>query len=250
MRFPFIICMRDTVMAPCNYRLCYNDQWKRGYRFLEKGDRAFPFAGECPAPVFMGVGESVRSHIVLAGGPFPEKEMMRTISDFASEASLNGFALTVRSVFGSERAVIEGVLRTDGRVRVVLTSGLDVFMRSYGNLLSRILISGGEVLSPFEPGVRPTPESKAFTDSLVAFTGDMIAFGMSKRERNCAVETLDRGGDVFLHRSALSSVYGRRLAAEGAPVIDSFTAYMTQKDIAPEGYLFRDAEGRLSFLKL
>ena len=48
MRFPFIICMRDTVMAPCNYRLCYNDQWKRGYRFLEKGDRAFPFAGECP----------------------------------------------------------------------------------------------------------------------------------------------------------------------------------------------------------
>ena len=176
--------------------------------------------------------------------------MMRTISDFASEASLNGFSITIRSVFGSERAVVEGLFRTGGCARVILTSGLDVFLRSYGDLLSRILISGGEVLSPFEPGVKASYESKTFTDSLVAHAGDTIAFRMSKREKACAVETLDRGGEVYLHRSALISSYGRRLAMEGARVIDSFTEYMAYKGLDPRGYLFRDEKGSLSFLKL
>lgn len=243
--------MRDSiVITPCNYKLCYSDQWKRNYRFLERGDRGYPFSEECPAGVFMGVGDDVRSTVAVIGAPFPDRAMMRTVSDFASDACLNGFALTIRSVNGTERSVLEGVLRTGGSARVILTAGLDVFMRSYGDLLSRILISGGEVLSPFEPDVSPSLETKSFTDSLVALTGDTIAFTMSRREKNCAIETLDRGGEVYLHRSALLSSYGRRLAMEGARVIDSFTHYMEYKGIAPRGYLFRDASDGLSFLKL
>ena len=242
--------MRDIVISPCNYRLCYKDQWKRNYRFLEKGERGYPFSSECPAEVFMGVGDDVRSAILLTGAPYPDRVLMKTISDFASEAALSGFAVTTRSVFGSERAVVEGVLRTGGSVRVILTSGLDVFMRSFGDLLSRILISGGQVLSAFEPGIKPSYDTKSFTDSIAALTGDTICFSMSKREKNCAVETLDRGGEVFLHRSALLSSYGRRLAMEGAPVIDSFTHYLVHKGIGPRGYLFRTSSDALSFLKL
>ena len=238
----------DTLKS-CNYRECYKKQFAQGISFIEKGEVNFPkLSDECE--VFMTLGNSCRSEIAFIGKDFPCDEDKNAICTYTSEACLNGYIVTLRSLFGSTYSALNGAFIAGGRVRVIADMGLSLALKKYRYLVSSVLINDGQILSPFEPDIASSRETARLCDSLIESIPLIVFFSFTKREYILACNALDRGNDIVIHRNALKYKYARRLVVEGAIVTDSFSDLLIRCGKTPNGYLYFDKDKNPIFLKI
>lgn len=238
------------ILKQCNYQEVYKRELKQGISIIEKGEKTFPDFNSEESEVFMSIGETVNSSIAFIGSAYPNEYEKELIKLYSAEALLNGYPVTIRSLFGSENSVLSGALISNGSIRVILDMGLGVALKKYKQILSLIVLNSGQILSPFESNEEYSYETKRYCDTLISNLPLLVFFSLSKREYELALLALDKGNDIVLHRNSLKDKRARRLVAEGALVTDSFQDLLRMCSLEPKGYLYKDKEQNLLFFKV
>ncbi len=155
----------------------------------------------------------------------------------ALEASLDGYQVVSEAYDEGSYSVLRGTEDGGGHLHLVLSSPLSFFRTRHNARMRRILHSGGSVMSTALPSARDAAIwlSSRLSDAAVA------AVGCSETPLRLMA---DEGKDTAILRSSLATLPGRRLAAEGCPVVDSFSAFRFQ----PSSIVHPDPSGPWSFL--
>ena len=236
-----------------NYPLSEERCWNEGVDFIERGEEGYPFCFDGAPDVISALGPPFFPSLAIISATGYEEDRVPAWR-LALECALNGIDFSTNySAQGIERVLCEGAEEADGRVLVMLPGGMESFLDNRKRL-SRILLSGGAIVSPFSTSEPISFKNHLYNRALLAHSRSAILLRMRRSEYNFAISLLDNGGNLYLHRMALKDSYGRYLASEGAPVIDSVQQIME----SPKGYLYEDREGDylfdnsppLSFLKL
>ena len=243
----------EDLLYSSNYPLSEKRSWNSGVGFYERGEEGYPFDFEASPDVLSALGHPFFPSLAIISMQ-GEDEDRYAAWRLGLECALNGISFSTNySARGVERVLCEGALEASGRINLLLPGGIENFLDNRKRL-SRILLSDGCILSPFRTELPISWKNHLYNRSLLAHSSCALLLRMRRSEYDFAVEVLDNGGSLFLHRLALKDRYGRNLAMEGAPVIDSVVQILS----APVGYLHESAGGEfqfenyppLSFLKL
>lgn len=152
-----------------------------------------------------------------------EKRYERNIIKSALEASMHGYDILTNGCFRARRALNLPVLYVGGRMDVVVHPSLECLR--IDDCERYVLLSAGSFISFTDSSTYSSLSLKESALRMLDFSDKMIFIG--KVHPYLASEALDRGMDVAVMRDFLYEKSVRRLASEGAAVIDTFSSWLS-----------------------
>lgn len=142
----------------------------------------------------------------------------------AVEAVRHGYDIVTNGRYKARRALSFPVLAAEGRMHVVFSPSLSNVRISLEE--QYVLLSGGSFIS-FTDSKTDDGESLIENSVKMLSFSDKIIF-IGRAVPYLAREALDRGMEIALLRDFLYDRDTRRLALEGASVIDTFSSWLTE----------------------
>ena len=183
--------------------------------------------------VFCGTLPRRPSVLITSDAPFHSFQERRDLYVSALEASLSGFDVVTVARRGGMLSVMRGCTDSCGRLHLVSVSTMREMKTRFRRQTETAVGSGGSVIAPEDGGETEAAEAAVSLCCAVITTG---------RGRIMTL-ALDRGREVALLRSSLSSQAGRDAAAEGCPVIDTFSSFLA----LPSVYAYPSEHGQYGF---
>lgn len=177
---------------------------------------------------YVGSLDNIKPCIALIGDYICDDVFSYPAFEFSADLALNGVSIITGSGKGIEEAVRKGATVSNNDYFIALSEGILGFKARLGIVFSQDVSSKGNFLSlssPFEKGSKEGVKRKIYLlstlcEALVVFYSEKNRFIM-----DIVSDALNIGKDVFLHSSALSSKYGRKLMDDGIPVIDGISHF-------------------------
>lgn len=186
--------------------------------------------------------------VALVGTRFPSAAAFVQARRLGSEFAAAGVPVISGLARGTDAAAQEGCAASGGRTYAVLGSGCDaVYPVRNSSLAARIVDCGGGLISEYPPGDGPQKWHFPARNRIIAGLARAVVV-VEAPERSGALITADfalqDGRDLYVGSQGLGSARGagtRRLAADGAPVLDSATALLEDWGYPSTG--LHDSEG-------
>lgn len=206
----------------------------RGWLWIRLGDSGYPerLVQIVQAPYMLFVRGALPAAgtrmAAMVGTRNPGMDAWKAARRVARELSEAGVCVVSGLALGIDRAAHLGALDNGGKTVAVLGSGIDaIYPRAHLGLASRILESGGAIVSEYPPGTPPRPFRFPERNRIIAGLCPVVAVAQAPA-RSGALITADialrEGRDVVVLSEGLEGERGeggRRLAEEGAPVCGS-----------------------------
>ncbi len=181
---------------------------------------------------------------IFIASAYKSSRTLRSLYMTAFEAVRNGYSVLFIPFSESAEAIESGVLDASGPINYILPSGLGKTSR---RMLYKAMITSGSAISAEEDEKKITAETVKRAKNAGAMISDAIiaADDMLGRKGYSGYidNALDMGISVAVLRDALTSVKLREYAASGAPVIGTFSDFLS----LPKCYLYRADDGTYSF---
>ena len=190
------------------------------------GERRFLYHGTLPRARCVLISSEARFH--------SEQERLSLYLS-ALEAALAGCEVMTIARRGGMFSIIKGVEDGQGRLHSVSSSSMELVERRFSERALMVLGTGGSLMAAEDDGAG----EDAAIEAALSFSSVLITTGRGR----LMTSALDHGIDVAVLRSSLSSEAGREAARDGAPVIDTFSSFMS----LPSLYAYRSADGRYGF---
>ncbi len=171
-----------------------------------------------------------------------EKWQEKAVIKSAVEAVRHGYTIISNGIYRARRALNMPVLKTEGRIRVVLYPSLDEY-RIRGEELY-VLLSGGSFLSFSESSDFDYSDFKNCSIKMLSLSDKIIFAGPVPSY--LADAALDRGMDIAVLKDFLCYESTRRLAKDGAAVIDTFSSWLEY----PEHIAYEEMDSGLLYLRV
>ncbi|MCL1818105.1 MAG: DNA-processing protein DprA [Spirochaetaceae bacterium] len=172
-----------------------------------------------------------RAGLAIVGTRYPSGAGRRAAWETAREAAENGIAVVSGLARGIDAEAHRGCLNAGGKTIAVLGNGADtVYPASHRALASRILEAGGLLLTEYAPGAGVRKYFFPARNRIISglCRGVLVAEAPAKSGALITADyALQQGRDLYVHELGLAGPSGegtRRLAEEGAPVIDGLGA--------------------------
>ena len=185
----------------------------------------FLYLGTLPSPRCVLISSESRFHT--------EKERLSLYLS-ALEASLADFEIITIARHGGMLSVIRGAEDGNGRLHAVTSDRIEFMEQMFPERAAMVVATGGSIMAPEVEG----GEDDAI-EAALSFSSVVITTGRGR----LMTAALDRGIDVAVLRSSLSSEHGREAARDGAPVIDTFSSFL----MLPSLYAYHSDAGRYGF---
>lgn len=139
-----------------------------------------------------------RKHLAVVGSRHPSSYGLRATEDLIEPAARAGVVIVSGLAYGIDAAAHETAIRAHGCTIAILGSGIDeesIYPARHRALASRILASGGALLSEFPPKTPPLKQHFPFRNRIIA--------GMC--HGTFIVEATMKSGSLITARSAMDS---------------------------------------------
>jgi len=163
----------------------------------------------------------------MVGTRYPTESAKKAAQGFAGDLAGSGAVVVSGLAHGIDACSHAGALRT-GTTVAVLGNGIDwVSPVTNQRLASRILASGGALVSEYGPGDEAFPWRFVARNRLISGLCRSVMVVQAPRKSGALITAdfaLDQGRDVVVHRDGLEGERGegtRELVRQGAPVIGS-----------------------------
>lgn len=184
--------------------------------------------------LYRGTLPSSRCVLISSESRFHSDQERLSLYLSALEASLSGLEVMTIARKGGMFSIIKGVEDGGGRLHAIAAASMDHVLKRFPERVAMVLGTGGSIIAPED-----VEGEDLSIEAALSFSSVLITTGRGR----LMTSALDRGIDVAVLRSSLSSEAGREAARDGAPVIDTFSSFLT----LPSLYAYRTADGRYGF---
>lgn len=245
------IGMRKNDLIPvCNYAKAYETAWDAHVAFVERGEAEYPFIDSPGSP----------DVVSLLGGAFAVDTALFAVGDGDVHAAW-AFALTLALEqvpvmlcgFGPVyKALRQGLDDGGGRYELVLMQGMAAALRDRRKRrsLCQLLSAGCAAWSPFQPGFANEPldkEAALYHKTLGMLKRHLVVFGLKPYLVPSLEGALMAGSSVSLHSAFLQEGCLRRLAFEGAPLVEGPLAWMEARSLVSGHLVIEAPDGEYCF---
>ena len=194
-----------------------------GFSFFDDDEYPQSLKESFNPPYFIHYLGSIKGlkHPVALLGDYNSCEDDKSIAfQFALELLQNNVSILCGTGMGIENAIVESGAYTTTPIYAVEGRGI---LSANPRFYAPILLSGGAVIAmgdPYAAWSREGDEQKAFLLSSLASCIVVLPTDNYLTVEHIVRDAIESGKDVFVHRSSLSSKIGRRIAEDGARIID------------------------------
>ncbi len=243
--------MRKNDLIPvCNYSKAYEDAWNAHVGFVERGDVEYPFIEAPGSPDVVSVlGEALAADTALfavGGGD------VLAAWAFALTLALERIPVMLCGFGPVYKALRQGLDDGGGRYELILMQGMAAALcdRRKRQGLCRLLSARCTAWSPFQPGFTNEPldkEAALYHKTLGMLKRHLVVFGLKPYLIPSLEGALMAGSSVSLHSAFLQEDCLRRLAYEGAPLVEGPLAWMHGRAMMPGHLVIEAPDGEYCF---
>lgn len=177
---------------------------------------------------YVGSLDNIKPCISLIGDYICDDTFTYPAFEFSANLALNDISILTGSGKGIEEAVRKGAIVSNNDFYIALSEGILGFKARLGVIFSQNVSSKGNYLSLSAPFEKVNKDGVKRKNYLLSTLCEALVVFYSEKNRfisDIVSDALNMGKDVFLHSSALSSKYGRKLMDDGIPVIDGISHF-------------------------
>jgi DNA processing protein len=165
--------------------------------------------------------------VAIVGTRYPSGGGRRAAWQLAAQAAEQGLIVVSGLARGIDGEAHRGCLEVGGRTLAVLGNGADmVFPSSHKALASRILDSGGLIMTEYAPGAGVRKYFFPGRNRIISGLSRAVIVAEAPAKSGALITAsyaLEQGRDLYVHALGLNGASGegtRKLAEEGAPVVN------------------------------
>lgn len=166
--------------------------------------------------------------VSIVGTRKPTAYGRQVTADIASRLAERGAVVISGLAHGVDGIAHEAAIKAGGTTIAVLPAGLDqIYPSTHRPLASRIVETGGALVSEYEPGTPPLPYRFLERNRLVSGLGDIVIVteaGIRSGTMNTTMHALEQGKDVYAVPGPITSAMSagcNALIAQGAtPIVN------------------------------
>jgi DNA processing protein len=173
--------------------------------------------------------------VSIVGTRKPTAYGRHVTADIASRLAERGAIVISGLAHGVDGIAHEATIRAGGTTVAVLPAGLDqIYPSAHRSLASRIIETGGALISEYEPGTPPLPYRFLERNRLVSGLGDIVIVteaGIRSGTMNTTMHALEQGKDVYAVPGPITSAMSagcNALIAQGATPIVNIEQFIGQ----------------------
>ena len=181
---------------------------------------------------------------IFIAAAYKSTKALKSLYITAFEAVSNGYSVFFIPFSEGADAIEKGVLDASGSINYILPSGLGKTSR---RMLYKAMITSGSAISAEEDDERISAEAVRRAKDVGAVISDAVILADDRLGRNGYSGYIDRALDIGISaavlRDALSSPKLREYAQSGAPIIGTFSDFLS----LPRCYLYSAEHGTYFF---